>query len=414
MYMEGWIKRRKIICSVTRLHRNEYYLPNCVSVNVKTTEMELIVNTDHCLLLTHLIDAYCHAWKQPKTLSKATVCSSDRITFLNNSCVDLFISQLFTDETVLLPRNTKLPYSYKLPTVLSDDAPILRFAMALTKAGTNTVIPGAWSKGVNLHSFSLDHQETTRLYLEAHPEAQDSNHKYEIVYLRVENHLLQTTVTFISPLRVLSMLTVPLEIQLHDDKVISSPVTPATTSVNTYLHSVMHPDDRHQSSLLYSPFPFSMVNHFDYYDRDRPENKNHLYIRLRNKTAGIWGNWLRVPDVYYGQNYRLCRIHIPADSENNYNYCYLVNKYNDEEKVNCLELLPAAMLVNETEEDLFFKQYVSEGCVKSVLEENTSQINYNYLLNDGVNNNLFIRPYLRSSAVCSSLPITDSERRRGR
>ena len=66
------------------------------------------------------------------------------------------------------------------------------------------------------------------------------------------------------------------------------------------------------------------------------------------------------------------------------------------------------LLVNETEEDLFYKQYVSEGLVKHVSEDNTSQINYNYLLNDGVNTNLVIRPYLRSSAICSSLPLTDS------
>lgn len=309
---------------------------------------------------------------------------------------------------MLLPRNTSLPYSYKMPTVLSDDAPILRFAAAFLKPDGKTQTPGAWSKGINLHSYSLDQQETTKLFLESHPDEQESSLKYDIVYLRVENHLLQITVTILSPLRVLSMLQVPLEIQLHDDRIISSPVTPATTSVSAYLRATQHPEDRHQLLTLYSPFPFVMKNHFDYYDRDRPENKNQLYIRLRNKTAGIWGNWLRVPDVYYGQNYRLCRIHIPVDNENNFNYCYLVNKYDDKEKVNCLEMLPAAFFVNETPDELFFKQYINEGCVKPYGSgDNTARIDYNYILNDGVNNNLLVRPYLQASSVCSRVSLDD-------
>ena len=32
------------------------------------------------------------------------ICSSDRILFVNNTCFDLFVSQLFTDEMVSLPR----------------------------------------------------------------------------------------------------------------------------------------------------------------------------------------------------------------------------------------------------------------------------------------------------------------------
>ena len=325
----------------------------------------------------------------------------------------------------LFHRNTSFPYSYKIPTILSDNVPILRFAMAIPKPGSSTtLIAGAWSKGINIHSFSLDHQETTKLYLEVNPEATESSQRYETVYLRVENHLLQTTVYILSPLRVLSMLQTPLEIQLRDDHRISSAVTPATTSVHRYIHHVLHPEDRKQQMLLYSAFPFPLVNHFDYYDRERPENKNSVYIRLRSKTTGIWGKWLRIPDVYYRQDYRLCRIHIPVDNENNYNYCYIVNRYYEDQQVNCIELLPAVMFINYTSEDLFFKQYINEGCIKAMTNDcsrsrsrsrsrknnardnNTARIDYNYLSNEGIHNTLIIKPYMNVSAVSSALPLS--------
>ena len=36
--------------------------------------------------------------------TRTVCCSSDRILFVNNTCFDLFVSQLFTDEMVSLPR----------------------------------------------------------------------------------------------------------------------------------------------------------------------------------------------------------------------------------------------------------------------------------------------------------------------
>ena len=131
------------------------------------------------------------------------------------------------------------------------------------------------------------------------------------MYISVVNTLLQVTVTIFSPIRLLSMLATPLEVQLRDEKRISNPVTPATISIQHFLDHFHDPSDRSVRPIYYTPFPFSMVNHFDYYDREREENQNRVFIRLRNKTAGIWGSWLRLPDVYYGQSYRLCRIHIP-------------------------------------------------------------------------------------------------------
>ena len=81
------------------------------------TDMDFLLNIDHVLLLTHLIDGYSHAWntvekeyqhqhmrEKEDREEKPAVCSGDRIMFVNNSSADLFISQLFTDEAVLIPR----------------------------------------------------------------------------------------------------------------------------------------------------------------------------------------------------------------------------------------------------------------------------------------------------------------------
>ena len=77
------------------------------------TDLDLLLNIDHILLLTHLIDGYSHAWNtvenshhhhQKKRDEEPAVCSGDRIMFVNNSSADVFISQLFTDEAVLIPR----------------------------------------------------------------------------------------------------------------------------------------------------------------------------------------------------------------------------------------------------------------------------------------------------------------------
>ena len=90
------------------------------------TDLELLLNVDHILLLTHLIDGYSHAWNivgndhhhhqyyhhhheyQQEMMEKKdenpAVCGGDRILFVNNSSADVFISQLFTDEAVLIPR----------------------------------------------------------------------------------------------------------------------------------------------------------------------------------------------------------------------------------------------------------------------------------------------------------------------
>ena len=367
------------------MNTNAYYLPNCLSCSVVTSPIEAIVNTDCLLLLSHLADGYLYAWRgMPAEEDCRTVCcSSDRILFVNNTCFDLFVSQLFTDEMVSLPRcvlrvllrcrSTSVPYSYKLPTTLHHDAPIVRFALTAQKEGSGAREAGAWSKGINIHSFSLEKEECIKLYLETRNGA-DAEQGYETVFLSVKNTLLQTTVTLFSPMRVLSLLSTPIEVQLRNETREGDAVTPATTSLLCYLHNVEHPEDRNAAPIYYSPFPFTMVNHFDFYDKEREENQNHVYIRLRSKAAGIWGNWLRIPDVYYGQDYRLCRIHIPIDSENNFNYCYLVNRYSDETKANLIELLPSMVFVNETEEELYFKHYINEGRIGCRRDEKVEQI----------------------------------------
>lgn len=282
-----------------------------------------------------------------------------------------------------------MPYSYKLPTTLQHNAPIVRFALSAQKEGSEAREAGAWSKGINIHSFSLEKEECIKLYLETRA-GDAAEQGYETVFLSVKNTLLQTTVTLFSPMRVLSLLATPIEVQLRNETRVGDAVTPATTSVLRYLHSVEHPEDRNGAPIYYSPFPFAMVNHFDFYDKDRAENQNHVYIRLRSKAAGIWGNWLRIPDVYYGQDYRLCRIHIPIDSENNFNYCYLVNRYSDAAKANLVELLPSMVFVNETAEELYFKHYINEGRIGCRRGENVAQIDYNYMLNNEVNNRLMV------------------------
>ena len=88
---------------LTRTNTNTYNLPNCVSASIVTSPIEAIVNTDSVLLLSHLLDSYLLAWKGSS--DDATLCcSNDRILFVNNTCYDLFVSQLFTDEMVFLPR----------------------------------------------------------------------------------------------------------------------------------------------------------------------------------------------------------------------------------------------------------------------------------------------------------------------
>lgn len=203
---------------------------------------------------------------------------------------------------------------------------------------------------------------------------------------------------------VLSLLDCPIEVQVRSDTLVSSIVTPASTSLQTYLQAIQAKDSRQVPFIPYSPFPFTMVNQFDYYEKDRPENQNHIYIRLRSKISGIWGNWLRIPDIYYGQEYRLCRIHIPIDNENNYNYCYLVNRYNDEKKVNYIELVPSIIMINHTNEELFYKYYINEGLLHDG-EINTTCIDYNYLLNNNINTYFSIRPNNVPFSECSKLDI---------
>ena len=82
---------------------------------------------------------------------------------------------------------------------------------------------------------------------------------------------------------VLSLLDCPIEVQVRSDTLVSSIVTPASTSLQTYLQAIQAKDSRQVPFIPYSPFPFTMVNQFDYYEKDRPENQNHIYIRLRSK-----------------------------------------------------------------------------------------------------------------------------------
>ena len=81
-------------------------MPHCLSCCGVASPVGPIVNTDCVLLLSHLADSYLYAWRgMPEEDDTRTVCcSSDRILFDNNTCFDLFVSQLFTDEMVSLPR----------------------------------------------------------------------------------------------------------------------------------------------------------------------------------------------------------------------------------------------------------------------------------------------------------------------
>lgn len=215
--------------------------------------------------------------------------------------------------------------------------------------------------------------------------------------ISVKNTILQTTVTVYSPMRVLSLLDTPIEVQMRDEKMISSIVTPATTSISKYLQSIQAKDSRYAPFIPYSPFPFTMHNHFDYYDRDRPEHQNRVFIRVRTKASGIWGNWLRIPDVYFGDDYHLCRIQIPIDQENNYCYCYLVNRCNEIEKTNRVELLPSVLFKNNTEETLAYKYYMNEGMI-----HDTAKIDFNYSMNDCL---LSLKPSTVPASDCSQLDI---------
>lgn len=40
--------------------------------------------------------------------------------------------------------------------------------------------PGAWSKGINIHSFSHEKEECIKLYLESRPSSQDREAQYEV------------------------------------------------------------------------------------------------------------------------------------------------------------------------------------------------------------------------------------------
>lgn len=125
---------------VSALQANEYFLPSCISSSIKTSEIDFILNLDSVLLIQHVVDGYLSAWNYKK-LVDSCACSSDRIVINNNSSMDLFVSQVFTDETVLLEklsqfsllilRSSSISYSYKLPCILQQQAPILRFAVVV-------------------------------------------------------------------------------------------------------------------------------------------------------------------------------------------------------------------------------------------------------------------------------------------
>ena len=125
-----------IECSFTRLTANAFCLPNCLYCSLASSALDIIINTDTLLLVNHLLDGYLYAWNHPVQEkddgSDQLLCSGHRITFFNNSVYDLFVSQLFTDEAVLLPHNSSTPYSYKLATAINQDAPILRFSFLAT------------------------------------------------------------------------------------------------------------------------------------------------------------------------------------------------------------------------------------------------------------------------------------------
>lgn len=124
----------RVLCRLTRLSVNSLCLPNCLYCSLATSALEVLVNNDTLLLANHLLDGYLYAWNHPGATKEESanqlLCSSRRITFVNNSMDDLFVSQLFSDEAVLLARNTATPYSYKIATVINQEAPILRFSLA--------------------------------------------------------------------------------------------------------------------------------------------------------------------------------------------------------------------------------------------------------------------------------------------
>ena len=90
--------------SCSYLQANEYFLPTCLSSTILTSDIDFILNLDSILLIEHLIDCYYSAWNYQQQHQAPIVCSNHRILFCNNSTMNLFISQLFTDECVYLPK----------------------------------------------------------------------------------------------------------------------------------------------------------------------------------------------------------------------------------------------------------------------------------------------------------------------
>ena len=103
------------------LQANEYFLPTCLSSTILTSDIDFILNLDSILLIEHLIDCYYSAWnyhhQQQQQHQTSIVCSNHRILFYNNSTMNLFISQLFTDECVYLPKYV-FSYCFSIETLL--------------------------------------------------------------------------------------------------------------------------------------------------------------------------------------------------------------------------------------------------------------------------------------------------------
>ena len=109
-----------IIYRCSYLQANEYFLPTCLSSTILTSDIDFILNLDSILLIEHLIDCYYSAWnyhQQQQQHQTSIVCSNHRILFYNNSTMNLFISQLFTDECVYLPKYV-FSYCFSIETLL--------------------------------------------------------------------------------------------------------------------------------------------------------------------------------------------------------------------------------------------------------------------------------------------------------
>lgn len=152
--------------------------------------------------------------------------------------------------------------------------------------------------------------------------------------------------------------------------------------------------------VFYTPFPFVFRNYNlsddNYYNPDNEENKNKVYIRLKSPKVGVWGKWLHIQEIQGDADYRLCRIHIPADDQETYNYLYLVNRYDRLSKTNVIELLPSVFVLNRTNERLQFRQYMKEevmvrGRESEALQENYQAIDFNYVHNATMSGDVFVK-----------------------